>query len=184
MFASRRDWRRWTERVAVLCSLGQPAVVQHRRLACASVRMARRTPVHCIHKQPWTAGARLEDSVAANGRDQLLTSAGPGLRLWRSLPEPSALAEASGHLLTRHNTWRRVPPVRPRLWAWPPLVRLGSGLGLALLWWRSPPALRTREPAAHVLLHLGGGLSATRRPCAGSRGGLLLVVPSLCCIAG
>ena len=42
-----------------------PAVVQHRRLACASVRMARRTPVHCI--QPWTAGLHLEVSATLNG---------------------------------------------------------------------------------------------------------------------
>ena len=76
-------------------------------------------------------GACCGSSVAANGRDQLLTSAGPGFDTWRGLPESSALADAPGHVLTRHNGRRRVR--RP---AQAVCVGAGAvvGLGSGVLW--------------------------------------------------
>ena len=135
------------------------------------VRLARRNPVHCIQIQPWTAGARLEDSAATNGPTSLLTSGGPGF-------DSGALLRV---LSTRRRVWTppyasqhvaKSPADRPGCGRWRRVGGLGAGLGLALLWWRSPPAFTPRGGRAALLLqHLRGGSEqqpATMRGAAAS----------------
>ena len=126
----RRDWR--------CCDMGTPPTpslnslvlsCENQRIALALPRLAHLTNATQVHNGlDAAARASLEVSATLNGQPCLLTSAGPCLRLWRSLPSLSALADASGHVLKLDNGWRRVRRTGPGPWR----RRRGGGLGAAL----------------------------------------------------